>query len=195
MDTGVDYLHPALGGCFGKSCLISYGYDLVGDKWTGLNNPVPDDDPYDDCIGHGTHVSGIIAAQPNKMNFTGVAPKAKLGMYKVFSCLGSGTTDDVLIKALLVTPIPCSFVFHGHTSGWRTCYFKFLPSKIVLGSEETPKEDANKIILRFSTMAFEDGSDVITASIGGFGGWSEVPWSVVVSRIVDVSVCPNPFRR
>lgn len=100
VDTGVDYMHPALGGCFGKDCLISYGYDLVGDDWTGLNNPVPDDDPYDDCIGHGTHVSGIIAAQPNPMNFTGVAPGAKLGMYKVFSCLGSGTTDDVVIAAL-----------------------------------------------------------------------------------------------
>lgn len=38
-----------------------------------------------------------------------------------------------------------------------------------------------------SNMAFEDGSDIITASIGGNIGWSEVPWSVAVSRIVDVS--------
>lgn len=110
MDTGVDYMHPALGGCFGKDCLIEYGYDLVGDDWTGLNNPIPDDDPYDDCIGHGTHVSGIIGAQPNPMNVTGVAPGAKLGMYKVFSCLGSGTTDDVLIAALSV--ISSSHPFH-----------------------------------------------------------------------------------
>lgn len=36
-------------------------------------------------------------------------------------------------------------------------------------------------------MAFEDGSDIITASIGGMVGWSEVPWSVAVSRIVAVS--------
>lgn len=110
-------MHPALGGCFGKDCLISYGYDLVGDKWTGSNDPVPDDDPYDDCNGHGTHVSGIIAAQPNKMNFTGVATGAKLGMYKVFSCLGSGTTDDILIKALLVKKHPSQFASLGFLLG------------------------------------------------------------------------------
>lgn len=102
MDTGVDYLHPALGGCFGKRCLISDGYDLVGKLWDGFGPPVPSPDPYDDCIGHGTHVSGIIAAQPNKMNFTGAAPDATLGMYKVFSCNSWGTTDDVLIAALYV---------------------------------------------------------------------------------------------
>jgi subtilisin family serine protease len=29
IDTGVDYNHPALGGCFGSDCLVSYGTDLV----------------------------------------------------------------------------------------------------------------------------------------------------------------------
>lgn len=100
MDTGVDYHHPALGGCFGNGCLISYGHDLVGKSWDGFGNPKPSPDPYDDCIGHGTHVSGIIAAQPNKMNFTGAAPDATLGMYKVFSCDSWGTADDVLVAAL-----------------------------------------------------------------------------------------------
>lgn len=57
IDTGVDYLHPALGGGFGEGYLVSYGYDLVGDNYTGYNTPVPDDDPYD-CAGHGTHVAG-----------------------------------------------------------------------------------------------------------------------------------------
>lgn len=51
--TQVDYLHPALGGCFGEGCLVSFGYDLVGDDYTGGNTPVPDDDPFD-CEGHGT---------------------------------------------------------------------------------------------------------------------------------------------
>lgn len=52
VDTGVDYLHPALGGCFGEGCLVAYGYDLNGDDSTSPI-PVPDDDPYDDCQGHG----------------------------------------------------------------------------------------------------------------------------------------------
>lgn len=160
IDTGVDYTHPALGGCFGEGCLVSYGYDLVGDDYTGSNTPVPDDDPLD-CAGHGTHVSGkepnqfafvntactvklnmnsragIVAAQPNEYNFTGAAPDVTLGMYKVFGC-ASSVTNDVLISAY--------------------------------------------------NMAYEAGSDVITASIGGDNGWSEEPWAVAVQRIVEAGV-------
>lgn len=64
---GIDYKHPALGGGFGKGYKVVTGYDLVGDKYTGSNTPVPDSDPLDECgagsgaSGHGTHVSGIIA--------------------------------------------------------------------------------------------------------------------------------------
>jgi subtilisin family serine protease len=28
IDSGIDYHHPALGGCFGKGCLVAYGYDV-----------------------------------------------------------------------------------------------------------------------------------------------------------------------
>ena len=31
IDTGVDYTHPALGGCFGAGCKVVNGYDFVGD--------------------------------------------------------------------------------------------------------------------------------------------------------------------
>jgi hypothetical protein len=37
-------------------------------------------------------------------------------------------------------------------------------------------------------MAYEAGSDIITASIGGPSGWSEDPWAAVVSRIVENGV-------
>ncbi|KAI8867804.1 hypothetical protein GQ42DRAFT_108037, partial [Ramicandelaber brevisporus] len=37
VDTGVDWRHPALGGCFGihphTSCKVKWGYDFVGDDW------------------------------------------------------------------------------------------------------------------------------------------------------------------
>lgn len=134
IDTGIDYDHPALGGCFGEGCLVSYGTDLVGDAYTGGATPgVPDDDP-DDCAGHGTHVAGIIAAQNNAYGFTGAAPDVTLGAYRVFGCDGSAG-NDVLIAAF--------------------------------------------------NQAYEDGSDIITASIGGASGWTEDPWAVAVSRIVD----------
>jgi subtilisin family serine protease len=35
IDSGIDYHHPALGGCFGPGCKVAKGYDLVGDDYTG----------------------------------------------------------------------------------------------------------------------------------------------------------------
>lgn len=140
LDTGVDYRHPALGGCFGAGCVVSYGADLVGDAYDGSNTPVPDDDPFESCAGsyHGTHVVGTIAAQANNpFGFLGAAPDVTLGVYKVFGCTG-GVAEDVLIAALL--------------------------------------------------RAFDDGSDVITASIGSSSGWSERPSAVAAQRIVEAGV-------
>lgn len=90
-----------------------------------------------DCAGHGSHVAGIVAAQENEYGFTGAAPDAILGAYRVFGCEGSAS-NDVLIAAY--------------------------------------------------NQAYEDGADIITASIGGPSGWSEEPWAVSVSRIVEQGV-------
>ncbi|KAK4118416.1 subtilisin-like protein [Parathielavia appendiculata] len=138
IDTGIDYLHPALGGCFGDACLVSYGTDLVGDAFNGANTPTPDPDPLDNCNGHGTHVAGIIAAQANNpYGILGAASDVTLGAYRVFGCTGD-VGNDILIAAY--------------------------------------------------NMAYEAGSDIITASIGGPSGWSEDPWAAVVSRIVEEGV-------
>lgn len=55
-------------------CKVALGYDLVGDAYTGAADsiPHPDNDPLDACgansgaSGHGTHVSGIVAADDHK---------------------------------------------------------------------------------------------------------------------------------
>ncbi|KAI5927373.1 hypothetical protein F4810DRAFT_706741 [Camillea tinctor] len=119
VDTGVDYKHPALGGCFGPGCLVEYGYDLNGDDDTSPT-PIPDPDPYDGCMGHGTHVAGIIAAQANPYGFTGAAPGVKLGMYKASGC-GGFTTNEILLAGFNMAfedgsdIISCSA---GDDSGW-----------------------------------------------------------------------------
>jgi subtilisin family serine protease len=102
MDTGIDYDHPDLGGCFGPGCRVAYGYDLVGDDFNADDTspsynpiPVPDDDP-DDCQGHGTHVSGIVGANGDVV---GVAPGVTFGAYRVFGCEGS-TFSDIMIQAM-----------------------------------------------------------------------------------------------
>ncbi|KAI7887459.1 subtilisin-like protein [Lichtheimia hyalospora FSU 10163] len=98
IDSGIDYTHPSLGGCFGKQCRVAFGHDFVGDDYTGDNQPIPDDDPMD-CNGHGTHVAGIIGAEDKEYKFTGVAPEVTLGAYRIFGCSG-GSADDVIMKAM-----------------------------------------------------------------------------------------------
>jgi minor extracellular serine protease Vpr len=92
MDSGVDYDHPDLGGCFGPGCRVTTGHDFVGDDYDDLESdrawqPVPHPDPYpDDCNGHGTHLAGIVGANGA---VKGVAPDVTLGAYRVFGCNGA----------------------------------------------------------------------------------------------------------
>lgn len=102
MDTGIDYHHPDLGGCFlAAGCRVVAGQDFVGDGFDSSSPdpakrvPVPDEDP-DDCNGHGTHVAGIVGANGA---VKGVAPGVTFGAYRVFGCVGT-TTADIMIAAM-----------------------------------------------------------------------------------------------
>jgi subtilisin family serine protease len=83
IDTGINYMHDALGKGFGPGFKVKGGWDFV-------NN---DADPLDDN-GHGTHVSGIVAGQSDVI--TGVAPEASLIAYKVLGSTGSGSESNVI---------------------------------------------------------------------------------------------------
>jgi minor extracellular serine protease Vpr len=86
IDTGIDYMHPDLGGAKFPNTKVVGGYDFADN----------DSDPMD-VQGHGTHVAGIAAADGKVQ---GVAPKAKLYAYKVFSDHGGGADDGNIIAAL-----------------------------------------------------------------------------------------------
>jgi aqualysin 1 len=75
IDTGIDAAHPDL--------------NVVGhvDFASGPNT---------DCNGHGTHVSGTVAAEDNSTDVVGVAPGAPLTGVKVLGCGGSGSTAGVI---------------------------------------------------------------------------------------------------
>lgn len=99
LDTGVDGSHPELSGRIAKRMdLVNLEgldtSDFVGD-FLGLDD-VPDDE-----VGHGSHVSGIIAAKGLKMD-EGVAPDCRLMAVRVLATMssdgrryGAGIVDNI----------------------------------------------------------------------------------------------------
>ena len=82
IDSGVDYNHPDLAGCFDPN---DRGYDFV-------NN---DSNPMDDN-GHGTHVAGTAAGVEGNGGVIGVAPSVQLYAFKVLGASGSGSFSAVI---------------------------------------------------------------------------------------------------
>jgi minor extracellular serine protease Vpr len=162
MDSGLDYTLPEFGGCFGPSCKVRGGFDLVGNDYNASSTspafqpvPHPDGDPLP-CdpnfadqqevvgagtsdAGHGTHVAGIAAADGHGPGqIVGVAPGAKLLAYRMFGCNGS-TDTDVMIHAM--------------------------------------------------ELALGDHADVLNMSIGSaFGNWPESPEAVAADNLVDAGM-------
>ncbi|ODA83431.1 hypothetical protein RJ55_01945 [Drechmeria coniospora] len=101
IDTGVDFTHPDLGGCYGPRCRISFGASMVDDGYNGTGLPVRTTEPPMDAVGHGTRIAGILIAQPNRLGFSGVVPDATLGIYRVFSLDGWFGGSDIYIAAFL----------------------------------------------------------------------------------------------
>ncbi len=89
VDTGVDYTHPALGGCTNDTLIDGTCGKVIG----GYDVHNNDNDPVDDH-GHGTHVAGIVASENE--TYVGTAPGAKLVALKVLDSAGSGTTSNVI---------------------------------------------------------------------------------------------------
>lgn len=77
LDTGVDLAHADLAGTV--------------DAFNGFGDPSCQDDQ-----GHGTHVTGIIAARDNSIDVVGVAPSAQIYCVKVLDSAGSGSDATVM---------------------------------------------------------------------------------------------------
>ncbi|KAI1266301.1 peptidase S8/S53 domain-containing protein [Xylariaceae sp. FL1019] len=114
IDAPIDYTHPALGGCYGPGCLVSFGKSWL--------EPVDANDSTPECKSHATALAGVIAAQPNIVGFTGVAPGVQLGSYAIFGCTYGGT-DEKLLQALqqgLDDKVDILVYSAGFGNGWTT---------------------------------------------------------------------------
>lgn len=79
LDTGIDLNHPDL--AVSSQSVTAYGTSCQDDE------------------GHGTHVSGTVAARNNDRDVVGVAPSAVLYCAKVLDFAGNGT-DETLLTGL-----------------------------------------------------------------------------------------------
>jgi subtilisin len=79
IDTGVDYNHPDLRQA------VSRGVNLINRLLL----------PFDDN-GHGTHISGTIAAAGSANGIIGVAPRANIHPVKAFDQNGSAYVSDII---------------------------------------------------------------------------------------------------
>jgi subtilisin family serine protease len=94
IDTGIDYIHDIPAAQEPPVVDPEFNGTYRG-GWDFVNN---DADPLDDN-GHGTHVSGILAADHNGYLVVGVAPEVELYALKVLGATGEGDYSG-LIAAL-----------------------------------------------------------------------------------------------
>ena len=111
LDCGVDLSHPDLANQFwvnadeiygnnvdddGNGYVDDYnGYDFASGQFFSL--PWAEDgDPSEHIASHGTHVTGVIAAeQDNDQGISGLAPNAKVMIVRVLNSLGTGYSSDI----------------------------------------------------------------------------------------------------
>ncbi|KAK7960811.1 peptidase S8/S53 domain-containing protein [Apiospora saccharicola] len=91
IDAWIDYTHPALGGCLGPGCLVTFHRSWL--------EPDDVDNPDPECKSHATALAGLIAAQEHVSGIRGVAPGVQLGSYAISGCKHGGN-DEKLLQAL-----------------------------------------------------------------------------------------------
>ncbi|KAF8125019.1 peptidase S8/S53 domain-containing protein [Mycena galopus ATCC 62051] len=178
----IDYNHPLLGGGFGPKYKVIGGYDFVGDAFTGQNAPRPDNDPLDECNGHGTHVAGIIGASPNNtMGISGVASDASLASYRIFGCTGY-TSDDIITAALIRAyneEMNILTLSVGGPSGWTEGTASVVASRIAAQGRVVTVATGNN---------GEDGAWYTSDPGGGIGVISVASVDNIVSPIQNATV-------
>lgn len=162
IDTGIDYRHPDLGGCFGPGCKVIGGFDFVNG----------DEDPLDDN-GHGTHVAGIAAANGG---VRGVAPDAHLVAYKALDLNGNGF-NSVVIAAIERAVDPDGNPLTDDAANVIS---------MSLGSDE-----ASTGPLALAANRAMDAGIVVVAAAGNYGDYRSVQSPGVAERIVTVGAANN----
>jgi subtilisin family serine protease len=154
IDTGCDLDHPDL-----KNNL------LPGKNFIDLNT-----DPHDDN-GHGTHVSGTIAAENNGCGMVGVAPKTKIIPVKALNAKGNGNLNALIDAIIWSSNAGANFI------------------TMSLGSPSSSKELENAI-----DYANSKGSIVFCAA-GNSGEKSDILYPAKYETTISIGAIDENFNR
>lgn len=171
LDTGIDYNHEELGGCFGEDCKVIGGYDFVND----------DDDPSEveaedhRWTGHGTMVAGIVAANGPKMR--GMAPEATILAYKV--CGGHGCYSGDILSGLEALLDPDGDPETDDSP------------RVVNLSLGSPND--NNDVLKTALNNLIDSGVVVVTSSGNNGTWHSIGSIAAVERVITVGAADHKF--
>src|SRR4051794_35449874 len=134
VDTGIALTHPELAGRIAtnpgetgggrETNHVDDDHDGYVDDWRGWDWVGGDNEPADEH-GHGTHVSGTIAAPQDAVGVAGVAPDARILPLRVLDASGSGSGSAVasafdLAGRLGIPVVNASLGSSGLTTAGRT---------------------------------------------------------------------------
>jgi type VII secretion-associated serine protease mycosin len=175
LDTGVDLGHPDLQGC------------LLAGISTLPNSSGPADDH-----GHGTHVSGIIAAQGIN-NVRGVAPGCRIMPVKVLGADGMGDTANIVTGILWAVDhgaqvINMSLGGTGGSQALREAVEYAINKNVVvvaaMGNDGANTEDYPAGYPGVIAVGATDNTDTV-ADYSNYGSWESVvaPGSDILSTL------------
>ena len=118
LDTGIDNDHPDLNINSAMSIAVTHVYrGPPSSRGIFFSNDPAD---WDDKDGHGTHVSGTVAALDNGIGVVGAAPGARVSAVKVLGDDGSGTTAQVIAGVDYVAANAATFAVANMSLGGGT---------------------------------------------------------------------------
>lgn len=167
IDTGIDLQHPDLNVVSSTSCLLYTGSGRQRTYYCGAGG--------DDDYGHGTHVSGTIAALDDGNGVVGVAPGARLWAVKVCDSSGSCPSSAIIAGVDYVTANAASIEVANMSlggSGFSQAEYDAIQGAVNAG-------------VAFAVAAGNDDTDAIDFSPGGFDN------VLSVSALVDYDGLPG----
>jgi len=205
IDSGIDYGHPDLkNNIYAHLSTVNYvvtGYDDEGEEIRDKesNAAKAAADGYDDH-GHGTHCSGIIAAEAdNGIGVTGVAFDSKICSIKALSNVGSGDTANIVqavYKAIEVEADVISMSLGGvcYDKAFQTAINKAVGKGIVVvaasGNEGVSQKSYPAAYNNVIAVAATEGQGYVT-SFSNWGDWVDIAapgWEILSTVPTDFEI-------